>query len=231
MELTIRLETVAAELGEGGCLIDVGTDHAYLPIALVERGKYKSAVASDVAPGPLALASENVRSSDVSGKIALCLSDGLESVPEPEGRFSVAVCGMGGDMIAAVLSRAPEWARRADVLVLQPMTKPERLRAALAGLGYMIVRERGAVEGARAYLIITAKYDGRERFPTDSDLLVGEEGTHAATADTAIYLEKLSATYRAVADARREAGVDSSALKNAAERAKKIANKIKESLV
>ena len=53
MELSKRLQAVADLVTPGYTIADVGTDHAYIPIYLVEKGIVQRAVAMDINEGPL----------------------------------------------------------------------------------------------------------------------------------------------------------------------------------
>ena len=195
MELTPRLKLVYGMLGGGDTLIDVGTDHAYLPIKLVADGKYSRAVASDIAKGPLASARENIAAAGLDGKIETALSDGFESVALPDGGFSVAVCGMGGEMIASVLSSSEEISRRAKLLVLQPMTKDEKLREYLWKNGFEILEERAASEGEKVYIAMAAHYTGERVEYTEEELYVGKADALAPSDDMERRLEKIFDRY------------------------------------
>ena len=195
MELTPRLKTVYDMLGEGGTLIDVGTDHAYLPLALVSDGKYRRAVASDIAKGPLASAKENIAAAGLEDKIDTVLSDGFRSIDCPDGDFAVAVCGMGGEMIASVLSSSEEIPRRAKLLVLQPMTKDEKLREYLWENGFEILEERAASEGEKVYIAMSARYTGENTAYTEAELYVGKTDALTPSDDMERRLEKLYDRY------------------------------------
>lgn len=150
IELTPRLRMVADLLPAGARLTDVGTDHAYLPAALVLEGKIPSAIAADLRQGPLSRAKETVREYGLTGKIGFRLCDGLSGI-RAEETDAVAIAGMGGETIAMILEAAP-WTREQNTpLVLQPMSSMEELRAWLGSHGYTIEEERLAREGDTIY--------------------------------------------------------------------------------
>ena len=160
--LTPRLRLVADFVTPGRKLADVGTDHAYLPAALIEEGLTPSAVACDIVAGPLARARETVEAAGLTRAVRLALSDGLAAV-EPAEADEIVIAGMGGDLIAALIARCP-WLREPDKhLVLQPMSKEGRLRRFLCRSGFAIRGEAVAREGERLYLVLSAAYDGRKR--------------------------------------------------------------------
>ena len=149
-ELSPRLRMVGELVPEGARLADVGTDHAYLPAALLLEGKIPWAVAADLRRGPLDRARATVRTYGLVGQVAFRLCDGLTGI-RPGEVDAVAIAGMGGETIAAILNAAP-WLRERDVpLILQPMSSMPDLRVWLRDNGFCIVEERLAREGDALY--------------------------------------------------------------------------------
>lgn len=150
IELTPRLRMVGELVPEGARLTDVGTDHAYLPAALILEGRIPFAIAADLRQGPLARARETVRQAGLTGEVAFRLCDGLSGI-RPEEVDAVAIAGMGGETIAAILSAAP-WTRERNIsLILQPMSSFPDLRGWLRDSGFAITEERLAREGENLY--------------------------------------------------------------------------------
>ena len=150
IELTPRLAMVARLVPQGVAMVDVGTDHAYLPAALIQQGKIPSAVAADLRQGPLSRAKETVREYGLTGRVAFRLCDGLTGI-RPEEAGAVAIAGMGGETIAHILAAAP-WTRgNGTPLILQPMSSFADLRLWLQENGYEIVKEELAREGDTIY--------------------------------------------------------------------------------
>lgn len=155
-ELSPRLRMVGELTPAGARLADVGTDHAYLPAALILEGKIPWAVASDLRRGPLERARATAREYGLIGKMAFRLCDGLSGV-RPGEVDAVAIAGMGGETIAAVLSAAP-WLRERDVpLILQPMSSFSDLRRWLQANGFAIREERLAREGEALYTALLVR--------------------------------------------------------------------------
>ena len=152
MELTPRLKLAADFCLPCEKVIDVGCDHAYLCLHLVEQGA-KSAVASDIRPGPLAAAREHIAACGMADRVRAVLCPGLEAFG-PEDGDTVSICGMGGEMIASILEAAPWTAAGSHKLVLQPMTNGHKLRQWLAEHGYGIEQEALAREGDRIYVVM-----------------------------------------------------------------------------
>lgn len=155
-ELSPRLRMVGELVPAGARLADVGTDHAYLPAALILEGKIPWAIAADLRRGPLDRARATVREYGLTGKVAFRLCDGLSGI-RPGEVDAVAAAGMGGETIAAILSAAP-WTRERDVpLILQPMSSFPDLRKWLGENGYAIEKERLAREGDTLYTALLVR--------------------------------------------------------------------------
>lgn len=138
---------------------DIGTDHAYLPAWLIQNGVVRRAVASDIHKKPLENAQKTISLYGLENKIELRLSDGFAKIL-PEEAVEIAVAGMGGEQIAAMIENTP-WLKAVDKhLILQPMTHYEDVRRALCENGFSILCEKTAAEGERVYLVISARYAG-----------------------------------------------------------------------
>lgn len=153
LELSPRLKTVAQLVRPGARLVDVGTDHAYLPAALLLEGRIEGAVAADLRRGPLDRARQTAREYGCTERMEFRLCDGLSAIA-PEEVDTVVIAGMGGETIAQILAAAP-WTREEGVrLILQPMSGQHQLRAWLQGAGYCILEERLAKEGETLYVVL-----------------------------------------------------------------------------
>lgn len=155
--LSGRLKAVADLVCQGSAIVDVGTDHGYIPVYLVENNIIKSAVAIDVNEGPLASCKALVEEKRFGDRIKTRISDGLLSVRENECD-TIIIAGMGGELIARILSDC-KWAKNKR-LVLQPMTHPEILRKHLFDNGFEIMKDIIVPDGKHHYSVITAEYTG-----------------------------------------------------------------------
>lgn len=172
IKLTPRLAAVADTVKKCDCFLDVGTDHAYLPAYIVENKISNRAIASDINPNPLKNAKKTLEEYGMDGKIELRLSAGFENIAPREAQ-EIAVCGMGGIMIADMIS-STEWLRDKNIhLVLQPMTHFEDVRRALFDNGFEIYRERTVCEDSRVYLVLSVGYSGEIRRHEPYEYYVG----------------------------------------------------------
>lgn len=155
IELSPRLLSVAQLVPPGALLADVGTDHAFLPIYLLQRDLIHGAVAADLREGPLAKARANGEKYGLMDKMSFRLCDGLAEIA-PDEADTIAIAGMGGETITAILAAAP-WTRDgAHRLILQPMTSLYDLREFLSKNGYRIKMEHINRDGGRTYVTMEA---------------------------------------------------------------------------
>lgn len=167
-----RLSSAAKFVRQGAVFADVGTDHAHLPIFLLKTGVISRAVCSDVNEGPLDKARENARDAGLLSKIEFYLTDGAQALSEC-GVSDVAVCGMGGELIARIVEEA-KWLRSESVrLILQPMTKVAHLRRTLAYLGFSVNAESYSKAEGKNYVCLCASYNGMPYAISDVEAEIG----------------------------------------------------------
>lgn len=161
IKLDIRLKMAADEVRKGKKVVDIGTDHAYLPAYLIENKICSSAIAADIGKGPLENARKVVSTSkELSEKIQLRLSDGLKEISSHEAE-DIVIAGMGGILISEILSAAP-WVRdETKRLILQPMSHAEDVRRYLCENGFEIIKEKACTDGKHNYIIIIAEFKNK----------------------------------------------------------------------
>ncbi len=140
LALQPRLQLLADMVPAGSRLADVGTDHGYLPVYLLQQGRISRAIASDIVDGPLQHARQTAAEYEVDG-IDFRLCPGLDAIA-PHEADTVVIAGMGGETIQAILTAAPWTADGSHLLLLQPMTKVEYLREWLVDNEYAFTEER-----------------------------------------------------------------------------------------
>lgn len=175
MELSPRLHTIAQAVPKGARLADIGTDHAYLPVWLLQHGVIDDAIAADLRPGPLERAKETANKFCLSDKLDFRLCDGLTGVCAEEVDC-IVIAGMGGETIVHILSDAPWTKEEGNMLILQPMSSQEDLRRWLVQNGYQIVREKIALEEKTFYTIMVAE-PGVDREMTAAEELAGRQSS------------------------------------------------------
>ena len=152
-----RLELVASFVPQGAILLDVGSDHAYLPIELVERGQIKSAIAGEVVEGPYQSAVKNVEAHGLKEKIQVRLANGLAAFEEEDQVSVITIAGMGGRLIARILEEGLDKLANVERLILQPNNREDDLRIWLQGHGFQIVAESILEEAGKFYEILVVE--------------------------------------------------------------------------
>lgn len=144
--------------------MDIGTDHAFLPCFLAERGAVSHAIAADIADGPLEAARHTVLKSGLEDRVDVLKSDGFKDIPGERllNVTDAVIAGMGGELIVRILSEAGDFPKAMN-LILQPNSRAEVLRRWLAENGYCTLRESAVRDGKFVYAVINARYDGKKR--------------------------------------------------------------------
>ncbi|MBQ9121524.1 MAG: SAM-dependent methyltransferase [Clostridia bacterium] len=172
IKLDDRLLSAASYVKPNAVVIDVGTDHAYLPVYLLEAGIAKRALATDVNLGPLNNAKETIVAHGLEDCISTAIANGLEGA-ETFSADTVMICGMGGELIADIIDRAPFVKEQKVRLILQPMTFGDHLRKYLLSHGFNIIDERLSTDNNKLYSCLCAEYDGIVREYSEVELLIG----------------------------------------------------------
>lgn len=164
MELSKRLEAVAELVTDGLRLADIGTDHGYIPIYLVEQKRIPSAIAMDINEGPLIRAKEHIQEHGLGNKIRTRKSDGLKDLDVNETDSMIAA-GMGGALIIRILSDCPDTIASMQECILQPQSEIGKVRKYLIEHGYRIEEENMVYEEGKFYPMMKAIPGKREEIP------------------------------------------------------------------
>ncbi|MBY4985395.1 tRNA (adenine(22)-N(1))-methyltransferase TrmK [Streptococcus suis] len=156
-KLSRRLEAVASYVPQGARLADVGSDHAYLPLFLVEQGRIDFAVAGEVVQGPYQSALQNVEQAGQSDKISVRLANGLAAVKLDDQVSTVTIAGMGGRLIAEILEAGKEKLATIERLILQPNNREDDVRRWLLAHDFQLVAEEILEENDKIYEILVAE--------------------------------------------------------------------------
>ena len=152
-----RLELVASFVPQGAILLDVGSDHAYLPIELVERGQVEGAIAGEVVEGPYQSAVKNVEAHGLKEKIQVRLANGLAAFEEADQVSVITIAGMGGRLIARILEEGLDKLANVERLILQPNNREDDLRICLQDNGFQIVAGGVLEEAGKFYEILVVE--------------------------------------------------------------------------
>lgn len=160
MKLTPRLQAIADSINEYEVLADIGTDHAFLPIYLMQKFKITKAIATDINKGPIDIAQKRIKKYKLEDKIETRQGSGM-TVIEPHEADAIVIAGMGGMLIAEIIEQSKSVATAAKILVMQPMLDSGKLRRYLLQSGFEIIEEELAKEDRKIYEIIWARYTGK----------------------------------------------------------------------
>ena len=170
IHLSPRLAAVAELVKSGAQVIDVGTDHAMIPVWLVQAGKCSRVLATDIRSGPLQNAASLIDETGTGEHIRLLQTDGLAGIG-PEDGDTVILAGMGGETMVSILFAAP-WTKEGISLILEPQSKKADLRRFLIKNGYQITAERLVKDAGRIYPILCTQ-GGASPAYTEAELHLG----------------------------------------------------------
>lgn len=185
-DLSLRLQKVAEFIPLKARLADIGSDHAYLPVALLLAGKISFAVAGEVVIGPFNAAKKQVAKNGLDNQIAVRLADGLEAIEAADQISAVTICGMGGVLIRDILKAGVERLTGEERLILQPNVAERQLRQWLASQGYQIVAEAILAENNKTYEIVVAEKNASVVY-SEKELFFGP---HLMQEKNAVFIEK-----------------------------------------
>lgn len=198
MAQSLRLKLIASLVPKGARVCDIGTDHALLPIYLIENNIAEFVIATDIRPLPLENAKRNVAASGLTG-IELRLCDGLSAVKKDEVD-TVIIAGIGGEVISGIISRAALIRNQPyPLLILQPTTSAEALRRYLYENGFEIKTETALKENGKLYSVITARFTGKVKKMPEHFYYIGM--VDPKTEDGYLYIQKQYIRLKKCADA------------------------------
>ena len=155
--LSARLACVASLVPAGARVADIGSDHAYLPAALVLDGKIDFAIAGEVVKGPYENAVREIKDHQLEGQVIPRLADGLAAIEPADKVDTITIAGMGGSLIASILEKDKNKLTGIKRLVLQPNVGESQLREWLMNNYYQIMNEKIIEEDNHIYEIIVAE--------------------------------------------------------------------------
>ena len=171
IHLSPRLATVARRVPIGARPIDVGTDHAMVPVWLIQSGRCERVLAADIRSGPLESARALLIKTGTADRIRLMQTDGLAGIGPGDGD-TVILAGMGGETMTDILSAAPWTREEGTLLILEPQSKKADLRRFLRDNGYAVQSEQLVRDAGRIYPVLTAR-SGDSRAYTEAELHLG----------------------------------------------------------
>lgn len=171
MQLSMRLQRVASYVPKDAVLADIGSDHAYLPLYLYQKGTIQKAIAGEVVRGPYEAAKRNVTAHRATDAITVRLANGLQAIVVEDRVTTVTIAGMGGRLITTILEEGMDQLLTVERLILQPNIHSEPIRQWAMENGWYIVAEEILKEDGHIYEIIVLER-GEEMY-SPLQLLVG----------------------------------------------------------
>ena len=209
--LNLRLMSAVGFVRQGAVFADIGTDHAYLPLFLLSEGRIERAVLADINEGPLESARRNAEATPYADKVELCLTDGAAAL-QGKGITDYAICGMGGELIAQIIERAPHLRDESLNLILQPMSRQSVLRRYLASRGFSITAECYSEDSGKLYVCMQVKFVGERREISDAEAEFGWKTTEIVNKNLQReYIKQKKQSLTRAAYGKRLGGEDTSA--------------------
>ncbi len=157
MELSKRLSKIFSLVEITDIVADIGCDHGYIAISLIEKKICKKVIAMDINQGPLISASKNIIKRGFQEEIETRLSNGFEKLGSKEAN-TVILAGMGGKLICSILKVVEDKKKQYDTLILQPQSMIQSVRSLIVSLGYEIDQEVAVLDEGKYYFAMRAKY-------------------------------------------------------------------------
>ena len=173
MKLSKRLQTIADFVKKDAVVADIGTDHAHIPIYLIENNIIDKAYACDINKGPLEKAKENIANFGVSENIVLRLSNGLDKMSNKEVD-TIIIAGMGGELIIDILNRGKVFFDKKNTFILSPHTKTDEVRDYLIRKGFKIIKEDMCIDEGKFYTVMEGRYTENKLMYSEAELLYGK---------------------------------------------------------
>ncbi|MCL2518095.1 MAG: class I SAM-dependent methyltransferase [Oscillospiraceae bacterium] len=224
IKINNRLKTIADFVRKGSVVADIGTDHAFLPIWLVQNNITNRVIASDINIGPCNKAKRNVKLHGLETNITIVQTDGLNGIEkyQPE---DIIIAGMGGELIWEIINAGfflvplAKWGLstpttlaldRGDsvTFILQPMTRQPLLRQLLLQHGFEIIDERLSTDDGRIYQIMQVSYTGTPQIYTAVELLLGRHNIINRQEIFAKFLERNIKLWERKIKGKLSAGID-----------------------
>ena len=201
-----RLLSAAKFVRQGARFADIGTDHAYLPLFLLSESRVSYAVCADVNSGPLASAKNNAKAMGITENIDFVLTDGVAALSDRE-LTDVAICGMGGELIADIVDRAPFLKAFGVRLILGPMSKQAHLRRYLSASGFSVIAEDYVFDSGKYYLTLVVEYSENKEEISDFEAELGSLLTKEALSSAERgYLEAKAKSFKKAKDGKLAGG-------------------------
>ncbi len=161
-----RLKAVANQVEKTNIFADVGSDHGYLPLYLLENNLIKKAIVSELNPSPLENSRKNIRGYNLENRCEFIISDGLKNL-SGHNIEAFSICGMGGHLIKDIITNGDKVIEECKYFILQPMNNVELLRRFLYENDFKIIKEDIIKDKHFYYNILKVKKEKDDRIYDD----------------------------------------------------------------
>lgn len=158
MELSKRLQCIKSLITDVSRVVDIGTDHGYIPINLVKNSVCNYVVAGDINKGPLEKAEYNIKREGLNEQICCRLGGGFSVVEKGEVQCAI-IAGMGGDLIRDIIENDIEKFKELKYAIVQPVQNVDVFRKYIYDKGFRVIEEKMCVEDDKFYEILKISYD------------------------------------------------------------------------
>lgn len=163
----MRIEVIASLVTKDVSVIDIGTDHGYVPIYLYQNNITHKITASDISTKVINNTLNNLKKYHLEDKIELVVSDGFKNIDK---KYDEAIItGMGTNSIIDILTSSNNIP---DSLIIGSQKNTYELRIFMQEFGYKIVKEVVIKEKGIYYVII--KYNKGIDNLNELELLLGK---------------------------------------------------------
>ncbi|WP_394924238.1 tRNA (adenine(22)-N(1))-methyltransferase [uncultured Robinsoniella sp.] len=201
MQLSKRLLAVSEMVTSNSRLADIGTDHGYIPIYLIENKRIPRAIAMDVNKGPLNRAKENIELHGLGEYIETRLSDGAAALHSGEAD-AVVIAGMGGGLVIKILTEGSEVLESVKELILQPQSELAFVRRHLQDNHYAVIEENMVLDDGKYYPMMKVIHDKMD-YEREIDFKYGKLLLEQKNECLKSFLDKEERTYEKVLETLR----------------------------
>lgn len=200
IRLSKRLEEIASECAGCDLLLDIGCDHALIPVSLLEKESIRFAIASDINSGPLEAAKKNAGEAGVGERMRFVISDGLKNIDLldpgfPPDKTTLLISGMGGPLTERILKEGKEKIESIGNFVFSPQSKIADFRRFLGRNGFFIKNEKLAQDDGKYYFLISCK-KGEDACKDDLEYELGPDFFDEKSVEKEAYLNLRLRTFR-----------------------------------
>jgi|GEM_PF-37227 len=196
IKISKRLLAVVSMVNIGNRVADIGTDHGYVPISLIQRGIAPFVIAMDIGKGPLERAKKNILENELTDKIEIRLSNGMMALSTREVD-SILISGMGGELIADILKAGSEILKDISELVLSPQSEIFKVRELIRENRFTIDKEMTVYDEGKYYTVIHA-VRGNESSYTKAETIYGKPKLNCTPEIMHRYLQKEIKHYKTI---------------------------------